>query len=254
MVLLGVGQGENEKVAKTTLKVQQQFHWPGMHDDIALYCKTCVSCKRNKPSNRRAPGLLQPLDITFRPWDTISIDFITHLPKTIDGYDCIMVVVDKFSKRAHFIPTTSEATAEDTAQLLYKVSSVTVTNGGSGYSSINLPTLAFSSPGPGATSVTATANAVVPVSSSTITAVTITNQGAGYTSVPTLTVSQGFGGSGAEFTVVMEVTGSRDAISVFKTFTVKVIRAYNYPYQNLYVLAMPPANDRLLIDELLFES
>jgi hypothetical protein len=143
------------------------------------------------------------------------------------------------------------AYAEDTTQLLYKVSSVTVTNGGSGYnpSPSNLPTLEFSSPGPGATSVTAIGTAVV--TGSAISAVALINQGAGYTSVPTLTVTQGFGGSGAEFTVVIEETGARDAISVFKTFTVKVIRAYNYPYQNLYVLAMPPANDRLLINELL---
>jgi hypothetical protein len=143
---------------------------------------------------------------------------------------------------------TVNAYAEDTSQLLYKVSSVTVTNGGLGYSSINLPTLEFSSP-IGATAVTATANAVL--SGTSIASVTVINQGAGYTSVPTLTVTQGFGGSGAEFTVVMEVTGSRDAISVFKTFTVRMVRAYNYPYQNLLVLAMPPANDRLLINQLL---
>jgi len=143
---------------------------------------------------------------------------------------------------------TVNAYAEDTSQLLYKVASVTVTNGGSGYSSINLPTLAFSSP-IGATAVTATGTAVL--SGTSISAVTLTEQGAGYTSPPTLTVTQGFGGSGAEFTVVMEVTGARDAISVFKTFTVRMYRAYNYPYQNLFVLAMPPANDRLLINELL---
>jgi hypothetical protein len=143
---------------------------------------------------------------------------------------------------------TANAYAEDTAQLLYKVASVTVTNGGSGYSSINLPTLEFSSP-VGATAVTAAGTAVL--SGTSIASVTVIEQGAGYTSVPTLTVTQGFGGSGAEFIVVMEVTGARDAISVFKTFTVRMDRAYNYPYQNLYVLAMPPANDRLLINQLL---
>jgi hypothetical protein len=143
---------------------------------------------------------------------------------------------------------TVNAYAEDTGQLLYNVASVNITSGGSGYSTINLPTLQFSSP-VGATAVTAVGNAVV--TGSAITAVTLTEQGAGYTSAPTITVTQGFGGSGAVLTPVMQVTGQRDAISVFKTFTVKVYRAYNYPYQNLFCLAMPPANDRLLINELL---
>jgi len=143
---------------------------------------------------------------------------------------------------------TVNAYAEDTGQLLYNVASVDVTDGGLGYSSINLPTLEFSSP-VGATAVTAVGTAVV--TGSAITAVTLTEQGAGYTSAPTITVTQGFGGSGAVLTPVMQVTGQRDAISVFKTFTVKVYRAYNYPYQNLFCLGMPPANDRLLINQLL---
>jgi hypothetical protein len=42
-----------------------------------------------------------------------------------------------------------------------------------------------------------------------------------------------------------------DVVSVFKTFSVRVNREYNKPYQNLEVQAMPPANDRALIAELL---
>jgi hypothetical protein len=49
----------------------------------------------------------------------------------------------------------------------------------------------------------------------------------------------------------MQATGVRDVVSVFKTFTVRVRREYNKPYQNLEVQAMPPANDRVLIAELL---
>jgi hypothetical protein len=49
----------------------------------------------------------------------------------------------------------------------------------------------------------------------------------------------------------MRVTGIRDVVSVFKEFVVKVQREYNKPYQNLEVQAMPPANDRELIAELL---
>jgi hypothetical protein len=84
-----------------------------------------------------------------------------------------------------------------------------------------------------------------------ITAVAVTNQGAGYYTAPTLTITQGFGGTGAILTPVIQPYQTRDAISVFKTFTIRIFRAYNYPYQNLYVVAQPPANDRLLLNQLL---
>ena len=143
---------------------------------------------------------------------------------------------------------TVNAYAEDPSQDVYNVASVTVTNGGSGYSGINLPTLEFSAP-IGADAERAQGTAVV--SGGQIVAVNVTNQGAGYYSQPTLTVTQGFGGSGAVLTPVIQPYGARDAISVFKTFTIRVFRAYNYPYQNLYVVAMPPVNDRVLLDQLL---
>jgi len=146
---------------------------------------------------------------------------------------------------------TVNAYAEDPSQDVYNVASVTVTNGGSGYSGINLPTLEFSAP-IGADAERATAVAVV--SGGEIVSVNVTNQGAGYYSQPTLTVTQGFGGSGAILTPVIQPYGARDAISVFKTFTIRIFRAYNYPYQNLYVVAMPPVNDRILLDQLLTDQ
>ena len=143
---------------------------------------------------------------------------------------------------------TVNAYAANPSQDVYKVSSVTVTNGGSGYSGVNLPVLEFSSP-IGADAETATATAVVV--GGEIVSVTVTNQGAGYYSEPTLTITQSFGGSGAVLTPIIQAYGQRDAISVFKTFTITIFRAYNYPYQNLYVVALPPVNDRLLLNELL---
>jgi hypothetical protein len=143
---------------------------------------------------------------------------------------------------------TVNAYAADPSQDVYNVASVTVTNGGSGYSGVNLPTLEFSAP-VGATAEKAEAVAVV--TGGVITSVNVTNQGAGYYSEPTLTITQGFGGSGAVLTPVIQPYGARDAISVFKTFTIRIFRAYNYPYQNLYVVALPPANDRALINNLL---
>jgi hypothetical protein len=144
---------------------------------------------------------------------------------------------------------TVNAYAEDTGNFTYDVESITVTNGGSGYSAINTPVIKFSSP-VGASATPAVAGAVT-VTAGAITAVAVADPGAGYTEPATITITAGFGGSNAVLTPVMRQTGVVDVVSVFKTFTIRLIREYNAPYQNLIVQAMPPQNDRDLIDSLL---
>ena len=104
---------------KTLYLLQQQFYWPQIYLDVSDYCKSCISCQRNKPSNRKPLGLLQPMPMAFKPWQTISVDFITKLPKTVDGYDSVMVVVDQLTKRSHFIPTTTDVSAAGVAHLFF---------------------------------------------------------------------------------------------------------------------------------------
>jgi hypothetical protein len=144
---------------------------------------------------------------------------------------------------------TVNAYAQDTAQILYNVESVTVVDGGSGYSDTSLPVIAFSTP-VGASAMPAQAGNITVVGGS-ITAVEVADSGVGYVAPAEITILQGFGGTDANLVPVMRATGVRDVVSVFKTFTVRVRREYNKPYQNLEVQAMPPANDRELIAELL---
>jgi hypothetical protein len=147
-----------------------------------------------------------------------------------------------------FVFTVNAYAPEDT-QIIYKVAGVTVNAGGTGYSGISLPTIEFSTP-IGASAVQAQAGNVT-VSGGAITTVDVANAGDGYTSLATVTVTQGFGGSGANLTAVMEASGSRDVVSVFRTCSIRVYRRYNRPYQNLYIRAMPPPDDRDLVRELL---
>lgn len=147
---------------------------------------------------------------------------------------------------------TVNAYAPDTRQTLYNVSSIEVTDGGTGYSSISTPTIVFSTP-VGASAVQAIVGNVT-VSGGAITAVEVSNPGSGYTGNATITITEGFGGTGGELTAVMQATGTRDVVNVSKTFTLRVIREYNAPYQNLYVRAMPPQNDRELVNSLLSDS
>jgi hypothetical protein len=150
---------------------------------------------------------------------------------------------------------TVNAYAPATRQTLYNVSEINIVNGGTGYDSGNPPVLQFLPAPIGASAVQATVGEITIVAGA-ITDVVVSNRGAGYTgdtgsaNAPELIEISG-PGTDAEFEVVMEATGTRDVVSVFKTFTVRVIREYNAPYQNLYVQAMPPQNDRELIDSLL---
>jgi hypothetical protein len=73
--------------------------------------------QRDKPSNKPPAGLLQPLPIPARMWDRVSLDLIVELPPIAQGYNVIVVFIDALSKMVHLAPTTTTATAVDTAQL-----------------------------------------------------------------------------------------------------------------------------------------
>jgi hypothetical protein len=70
---------------------------------IAEYVALCDNCQRVKAEQQRPTGLLQPLKIPQWKWEEISMDFIVGLPTTQSGYDSIWVIIDRFSKVAHFI-------------------------------------------------------------------------------------------------------------------------------------------------------
>jgi len=94
---------------RTTTLLKKSYYWPNLKDSAEDYVKTCLNCQQNRTLNKKQVGLLQPLPIPEGPWESVSMDFMVSLPPS-RGFDAIMVVVDRFSKMAHFIPTKDEAT------------------------------------------------------------------------------------------------------------------------------------------------
>lgn len=87
---------------KTVQILRTHFFWPKLHRDVEHFIKRCLPCHRAKI--RSSPhGLYMPLPVPVAPWEDVSLDFITGLPRTQRQKDSIMVVVDRFSKMAHFI-------------------------------------------------------------------------------------------------------------------------------------------------------
>jgi len=74
------------------------------------------TCQRNKNHTEQPAGKLMPNSISEKPWTYISADFITKL-SLAQGYDLILVVVDKLTKMAYFIPATEKTIAEKLARL-----------------------------------------------------------------------------------------------------------------------------------------
>jgi transposase InsO family protein len=89
--------------AKTTEIVRRNFYWPGMRNFINEYINSCDLCQRNKSNHHRKYGFLQPLPVPTGPWRSLSMDHITDLPRSA-GFNAILIVVDRLTKMAHFIP------------------------------------------------------------------------------------------------------------------------------------------------------
>ena len=96
--------------------VTRNFWWPGVTKEVKRYVEGCNSCQRNKNQAAAPAGKLMPNEAPEKPWTHITADFITKLPLA-QGYDAILVVCDRLTKMAHFIPTTDKTSAEGLARL-----------------------------------------------------------------------------------------------------------------------------------------
>ena len=110
-------------VARTMELIARNCNAPGLKQHIMQYIKECISCQQNKSARHKPYGKIQFAPVPETPWDDVTMDFITKLPKskdptTTEVYDAIMVIVDRLTKYAIMLPFKEKYNAEQLAFLL----------------------------------------------------------------------------------------------------------------------------------------
>nr|GFA16176.1 reverse transcriptase domain-containing protein [Tanacetum cinerariifolium] len=82
--------------------MKKLYWWPNMKADITTYVSKCLTCAKVKAEHQKPSGLLVQPKIPEWKWDNITMDFVTRLPNSSQGYDTIWVIVDRLTKSAIF--------------------------------------------------------------------------------------------------------------------------------------------------------
>ena len=104
---------------KTFAQLSYSYYWASMRAEVKNFVNKYRICQYAK-GRQQNTSLYHPLPIPERLWDAISMDFVLGFPRTQKGSDSIFVVVDRFSKMAHFIPCQKTNDATHIANLFFR--------------------------------------------------------------------------------------------------------------------------------------
>ena len=83
--------------------LRQQYYLNGMKRHVGDYVRRCLMCQQVKAKHQKPAGLLQPLEVAEWKWEHVTMDFVTHFPRTQQRHDTVWVIVDRLTKSAHFL-------------------------------------------------------------------------------------------------------------------------------------------------------
>ena len=88
---------------KIYLDLRRQYYWSRMKRHVGDFVQRCLMCQQVKTEHQRPAGLLLPLEVAEWKWEHITMDFVTHFPRTLRRHDAVWVIVDRLTKSAHFL-------------------------------------------------------------------------------------------------------------------------------------------------------
>ena len=91
-----------------------------MKKEIDEFANACLTCQKSKIEHQKPTGKLQPLPIPEWKWDSISMDFVSGLPRSPTCCDAVWVIVDRLTKSAHFLPMNMEFSLEKLTRMYIK--------------------------------------------------------------------------------------------------------------------------------------
>jgi Integrase zinc binding domain/Chromo (CHRromatin Organisation MOdifier) domain len=106
-------------MVKMYQNLKSEVWWPGLKKEVTQYVAKCLTCQRVKIEHRQPPGLLQKIEIPKWKWEDVTMDLVVGLPK-IRHFDAIWVIVDRFTKSAHFIPISASYSPGKLAEVYIK--------------------------------------------------------------------------------------------------------------------------------------
>ena len=99
--------------------MKEKFFWKGMDTDIGQCVQCCHSCQISKTPKPLKPGILTEFPLMPEPWDTIHIDHVGPLPKTKEGYNYILTLIDRGTNFVMAVPV-KDVRAVTQARILYE--------------------------------------------------------------------------------------------------------------------------------------
>ena len=93
--------------------IRFQYYWSVMKRHIGDFVQRCLTCQQIKAKHQKPAKLLQPLEVAEWKWEHVTMDFVTHLPRTPQRHEAVGVIVDRLTKSAHFLAVRMTFTLEE---------------------------------------------------------------------------------------------------------------------------------------------
>jgi putative transposase len=106
---------------QTSDGVRSLTWWPSWSEEVEQYCKCCFRFQKANKATGKRYGLLQRIEEPTSRWEIVNMDFVTALPVVgKENFNSVLLVVDRFSKGARFLPCHKESSALDIALLFWQ--------------------------------------------------------------------------------------------------------------------------------------